>query len=364
MYKITKRADGRFESQVNCGYDEFGKRKRKTIYGKNKREVEKNVREFKNSLERGEVSALKPITFEQMGNMWFEKYTSDLAETTIQRYKSVFNKQLIPIHNCKINKIDTNTVQVLLNSIAAEGYSTTVKLSKVVMTKIFKRAVIAKYITSNPVRDAIMPKYEENTRRALTSNEMLAISKAEFSLKEKAYIYIGLYAGLRQGEILALTTKDIDLENEIISVNKTLTFSQNQAKIKDGTKTKNGIRNIPITEPLISVLKEYMRLIKNDGFLFIQKDGNVYSKTAKKNLWEQILKKINKHLPCGCETNITTHYLRHNYATDLYKAGVGVKEAQYLLGHSNIKTTLDIYTELDKQNIDTSPLKEFWKNRT
>ena len=68
-------------------------------------------------------------------------------------------------------------------------------------------------------------------------------------------------------------------------------------------------------------------------------------------------------MPDNTETDITSHYLRHNYATELYRAGIQVKEAQYLLGHSNLKTTLDIYTELDKENINILPLMEYWKDR-
>lgn len=361
---MTIRADGRFQAQIDYGYDEFGKRKRKTIYGKTKRELEKKVREFKNKIDNGELSTEKPITFKQMADMWIENYTSNLNPMTVKRYKSILNKQLVPLYNCKLNKITTNTIQSLLNSLAEQGYGATIKLTKSVLGIIFKKAVACNYISVNPVRESTLPKYETKKRRALTPIELQAINNAEeLTLTEKTYLYIGLYAGLRQGEILALAPSDIDFDRSVISVNKTLTYPVNQATIQFHTKTKSSMRNVPITEPLVTVLRNYINTNPNNDYLFLQKDNSPYSKTAKRNLWSQILKKINYHMPDNTETDITSHYLRHNYATELYRAGIQVKEAQYLLGHSNLKTTLDIYTELDKENINILPLMEYWKDR-
>ena len=65
-------------------------------------------------------------------------------------------------------------------------------------------------------------------------------------------------------------------------------------------------------------------------------------------------------MPENEQTNITTHFLRHNYATDLYYSGIGVKDAQYLLGHKDSVTTLNIYTELDKQKINLDLAEDYW----
>lgn len=361
---ITKRPDNRYQTQVDCGFDEFGKRKRKTIYGKTIKELERKVIEFKHSLVKGEVAEKQTITFKKMADIWLEHHTSHLSPQTLKRYKSVLSKQLVPIYNIKLNKITTRTVQALLNSLKTEGYSSTIKLSKVVINEVLKKAILYGYITNNPVRDAELPQYSKGKRRALTKMELQAINRtAEFTLKEKVYLYIGLYAGLRQGEILALSVDDIDLENGVIDVNKTLIYPANKAEIQYHTKTVSGMRRIPITEPLLSVLKEYVKTIPDNQYLFQRNSDMLFSKTAKANLWNQITKKINKHMPEGYETNITSHYLRHTYCTNLYYAGMTAKVAQYLLGHSNIQTTLNIYTDLSKEEIDITPLKNYLENK-
>ena len=169
-----------------------------------------------------------------------------------------------------------------------------------------------------------------------------------------------MYAGLRQGEILALSKDDIDIVNKTVSINKTMTYPNNNGIIQQHTKTAAGLRIVKIPHQLVEFLENYLNTI-DDRYLFITKSGKLYSKTAKKNLWEQILKKINLHMPENEKTNITTHFLRYNYATDLYYSGTDVKATQYLLGHKDLVTTLKIYTELDKQKINLDLAENYWK---
>lgn len=360
--KYKKRADGRYQTQIECGYDEFGKRKRRTIYGKTIQELKAKEIIARQEVEQNKVQFDNQMSFLQVAMLWLNLYTSNLSETTKIRYEAVIKNQLNPLANLKIQKITTGTVQILLNNLADKGYSSTVRLTKIVLHQIFKRAVLENIISNNPVSNVTLPTYSESQRRALTPAELKAIAETDnFSEKEKVYLYIGLYAGLRQGEILALTKQDIDFVNCKLTVSKTMIYPNNTGEIQFHTKTKAGKRVIPIREPLLSCLKTYIDS-RNQEYLFLTRQGKLYSKTAKKNLWEQILKKINQHMPVQEATNITSHYLRHNFATDLYYAGIDVKSAQYLMGHSDIVTTLKIYTELDKQKIDLSKLEEYWLN--
>ena len=359
--QISIRPDGYYQVQVDCGYDEFGKKRRKTIYAKDLKTLDEKVVDFKYKLKNGIITNKKPITFEQMANIWVEKHTVGLEETTLMRYKSVIKNQLSPLFPKKLNKISTGIIQELLNSLLKQGYTSNIKISKVVLFEIFKKAVAYGYITSNPVREVEMPKYEKGKGRALTREEIQAIkATTELTLKEKVYLYIGLYAGLRQGEILALSLNDINLVDNYISVTKTLTYPSNIPVLKNGTKTKKGVRIIRIGEPLISVLREYIDSIPDCEYLFQRKDGTLFTKTAKENLWKQIKKKINLHMPEGTKTNMTSHCLRHNYASDLCNLAYPVKQTQYLLGHANSQTTLDIYAEVREELIDISAAEEYW----
>ena len=189
--------------------------------------------------------------------------------------------------------------------------------------------------------------------------EKEAIIKIDtFCNKEKLFLYLGLYAGLRRGESLALTVQDINFETNEISINKTLQYTKNNPIVKNGTKTEAGIRIIPLVEPLRECLKNYCQYYHND-YLFMTKDKKLFTKTAYDNMWRQILKKLSEYL--NCDVNITSHYLRYTYATSLYYTGVDVKTSQYLLGHKDVKITLDLYTTLDRDNtIAANKLSEYF----
>ena len=361
MSKYTKRKDGRYQLNIECGHDDFGKRIRKTIYGTTIKELKEKEIEFRQKSNNDNFLKNNSITFKEMATIWYQDYTSDLSESTKLRYKSIIDNQLSSMMHFNLNKISTSTIQKLLNSLQTTGYSSTIKLTKIVINKIFNTAILCEYISQNPVTNTILPKFNNEKRRALTKTELDAIkSTTEFTIKERCYVYLGLYAGLRQGEILALSKDDIDIVNKTVSINKTMTYPNNNGIIQQHTKTAAGLRIVKIPHQLVEFLENYLNTI-DDRYLFITKSGKLYSKTAKKNLWEQILKKINLHMPENEKTNITTHFLRYNYATDLYYSGTDVKATQYLLGHKDLVTTLKIYTELDKQKINLDLAENYWK---
>ena len=201
-----------------------------------------------------------------------------------------------------------------------------------------------------------MPKKKKPEKRALSPGERVAIDKADFTPKQKAFVSIALWAGLRRGEILALNKSDIDFENRIIKVNKTLIFKkESPPEIKGPPKTDAGVRDIPVRQKLYDVLIEYVNLIDTDT-LFTMNNGDLVTLSSYTKFWQSILKAIDKAaeaegLPVDTQT-MTAYILRHTFATDLVYSGVDVKTAQRLLGHSSVQTTLNIYTHCQATNKD------------
>jgi integrase len=182
-----------------------------------------------------------------------------------------------------------------------------------------------------------------------------SIFKADLTERERAFIYLGKYAGLRRGEILALTKSDFDLKACTVSVNKTVVFKKNDGEIKHCPKSDAGFRTIPMPDVLYDFIKSYLKGI-NGLCLFSMQDGGICTKSSFRKLWDSILRKLN--IAAGGVGSIkpisglTPHILRHDYATNLYYTGVDIKTAQKLLGHNNIKMTLEIYTHLKQDNED------------
>ena len=203
-------------------------------------------------------------------------------------------------------------------------------------------------LLKNPTRGLKLPKKEHKEKRALTPDERTAIEKADFTPKQRAFVYLGLYAGLRRGEILALTAKDVDLERRIITVNKNLVIKNTHTELKNSPKTDAGFRDVPIRLPLYEVLAPYVQSLETP-LLFPMTNGGYTTASSYTKLWRGISKAIAASAEKNDLSNVDTstisaHILRHTCATDMFYSGIDLKNTQRILGHSRVETTLDIYT--------------------
>ena len=177
----------------------------------------------------------------------------------------------------------------------------------------------------------------------------------------KVVCYLGLYAGLRIGEILALKWADIDFDDKVIKIRRSLTsrlsFDNNGKTIKminvlGSTKTECSLRNVPIPNILYEVLLEWhnetmlLSKLKNKSkpiYVLSKQTPRTYTSVNKS--FRRFLKRtgFDKH-------NIHFHAMRHTYATMLLEKKVNPKIVQFLLGHRSVKTTLDIYNNVTCNN--------------
>ena len=116
------------------------------------------------------------------------------------------------------------------------------------MKQIVKQAMTEEYIYKDITIGITLPKKQKPQKRSLTDAEKELIAKADLSTKERTFIDILYYTGVRRGEALALTMQDIDLVNKRLKVNKNLVMKQTESEIKDSPKTAAGNRQIPIPD--------------------------------------------------------------------------------------------------------------------
>lgn len=154
-------------------------------------------------------------------------------------------------------------------------------------------------------------------------------------------VLIMLLCGLRVGEMIALTWEQINLKEGIISVCQSA-YNVNSNKLAIQNHTQNGKkRNVSIPPQLIDVLKRY-KCVSKSRFVTTKSRGNdMHSRGSWKRMWESYLETLG--------ITFTAHQLRHTYASMLYAAGVDVKTASELLGHSDIEITMKIYTHPTEQ---------------
>lgn len=322
----------------------------KTIYGRTIKEVETKEREYRNMIEQGIVTE-NNITVGEWSEMWLKTYKANVSHNTYQMYSNALQKHINPIlGDILLKNVKTIQIQQVINQLIEKGNSRSAEIVRLTVKGFMEQALIEGYIYKDVVAAVKAVKHKPKEKRTLTDIETTSIQKADLTAKQKAFLDIMLYTGLRRGEVLALTVDDVDLSDRMLTVNKSLYFEANSPNIKE-PKSKAGFRQVPIPDSLIDELREYISTLKNN-ILFTMTDGSYMTKSSFRKFWDSIIKTVKEKTDNPNEITFTPHIFRHTYATNLYYAGVDIKTAQYFLGHSSLSMTLEIYTHLDKQHIN------------
>lgn len=276
--------------------------------------------------------------FITVADAWAQEAFPNLAYRTLSCYTAPLKtaKRYFILDN--IEDITHLKIKSYMEYLVEENYSKkTIKNYRIVLSMIFKYAVVNDIIENNIVSDVSIPKGLKSTRRNPPTEKEIEMIKKSVNNDFGLFYYFLLYTGIRRGEALALTYEDIDWDNELIYINKTLFHKHNQPEIK-APKTESGIRYVPLLKPLKEVLDKNKK-----GIIFSNEDGEYLTGS-------QVETKIKWYRR---ETGITCspHQLRHEYATILHEADIVDKDAQELLGHAQISTTKDIYMHITPRRL-------------
>ena len=276
------------------------------------------------------------------------------ARTHIRDLETVkqIEKTCKDIVNLPIQKITVNHIRKVLPNLTIYSNNSIDKIYRLI-NKTFKIAVSDRIIPFNPMENESISKPKSDTPNksieALTLEEhkklIEVLEKQEH--KYKYIISLQLYTGMRIGEVLALSIKDIDYKNNTITISKTLTRDENDKTIMgDTTKTVNSRRTILMYDKVKSILKQAQKrqMTNINGLLFYDNEKNTYITPSEINSY---LKRLNKKE--NITSNLHTHMLRHTYATRCIESGMQAKALQKILGHKKIQTTLDTYTSVFKE---------------
>lgn len=319
------------------------------------KQIEKDLREGI-SYKAGGVTVLELV----------ERYISlktKVRPTTRAGYKTVINVlKTDPFGKEKISDIKTSDAKKWLIELQDGGRSySSIHSIRGVVRPAFAMAVEDDLIRKNPFnfelakvlindsvkRDALTPKQERDFLKFIKEDE-------HFS-----QFYDGMFilfkTGLRISELCGLTIRDIDLQERTINVHKQLQYTGGKKAYIEQTKTDAGTRVLPMSDEVYEAFKRVVSGRKKprveqmidgvSGFLFLDEKGKPMVAYHWEKKFQHSVEKYNKiykvELP-----KITPHVCRHTYCTNMAKSGISVKTLQYLMGHSDISVTMNVYTHL------------------
>ena len=273
---------------------------------------------------------------------WLEFNSAGKEVRTVEEYNSIINNHIIPaIGFKKIKDIKKYDVEQLLSDM--QNIPTTANKTLGYIKRILNDAIDNDIIIKNVANNVKPLKIVKNERKPLTIEEdkLLINSKHKYA----PFFILMRYTGMRKEEIIPLTVKDVDLKNKTISINKAVVLLHNQPIIKS---TKNNrIRTVPILDNIYNIVSDLIANSKN-GLLFAKEtDGKMLTDVAVRRHLESFLYNLN--IDSENPIHFTCHQLRHSYCTMLYYAGIKIKKAQALMGHSSASMVYEIYTHLDEQ---------------
>lgn len=282
-------------------------------------------------------------TYEEVFDEWLIIYKTKVKESTYHRNLATFNNHILKYFGDKYLKdITVSDCQEF-----AMKYIDYVKGKEMFnqAKRIMDYAIKMEYVEDNPFERVILPNYKKSKKEV----NFLSIDEVNTLLdyiKDDLYWYslfrLMIYTGIRRGEILALTWDDIDFKNKTLNIDKSLSIGLDYKVILSTTKTEKSKRKIIVDDKTLTSLKK-MKLQKQSDIVFTNTKGK-YRRLA--DISDK-LKLIIKHT--GIK-DIRVHDLRHTHASLLFASGANAKEVQDRLGHTDIKTTLNIYTHVTKDN--------------
>ncbi len=341
---ITKRKDGRYEAKYVKERDELGRIvKYGSVYAKSYCEVKRKREEKLKNLtsENKKLISDKNNLISVALKEWLDAKLA-LKDSSYTNYYSIINSKIIPFFaNKTINDINETLILKFIKKLQEENLGNKrIKDIGLVLKQFLK------YKNINIKFE--LPKVTKKKITTLNNNEIAiieSITKNSKDIKEFA-ILLDLFTGMRIGELCALKWQDIDFENKVIHISKTLIRVKNKDNasdkktkiIVDTPKTQSSIRDIPINENILSYLIKFKKsddtylLTENKTFITPKQYYLFYQNFLKSNS----LKKYNFHT------------LRHTFATRAILCGIDIKTLSEILGHSSVKTTLDLYVHIKK----------------
>lgn len=308
--------------------------KRKAFRGKTDREVWNKVKAYRDDLAAG-----KTETFEAVAHAWWNEIEPTLAPNSLRNYSPAYERAIEEFKGEDVASITAKEIEKYVNRFAKTHAKKTVITQRQIIRQILNKAQREGYIAYNPADAVLLPKNLPQKKRHAPSSDQIAKIKAGVSDDFGLFAFLIYYTGCRRGEAQGLMYEDIDLKNKRIRIQRSVYNTGPTPQIKL-PKTEAGIRSVPLLTALADALPN-----KKHGYIFSSDGGS-----SPLPGWKLEDLYVGYKMRTG--VTVSPHEIRHGYASALYESGVDYKTMQQLLGHAQLATTMDIYTEIFDNRLD------------
>ena len=350
--------------------------KRVALYGKTREELYDKVEEAKRQIAECTFRQDNPSVKEYC-EKWLLMQSAHIRTTTLTDYTSKVKNYIIkPLGHMYMADVTADDIKLAVLPAAKKSESVYRSVNMLIKC-IFNSAEESHIIRENPTRRlSAKGGVPQKGKEALTDEQAEQLLNAIKGLPPYVFVMLGLYAGLRREEILALKWDCVHLEGEApyLSVQRAWHTEHNRPVILTELKTKAARRDIPLPHCLTDCLKE-AKAVSTSEYVVANSEGGPLSYTQFKRVWQYIVTRSTKErsyvryvngekikhtvMPelgkaaphngrviYSLDFQVTPHQLRHTYITNLIYAHVDPKTVQYLAGHENSRITMDIYAKV------------------
>lgn len=337
-------------------YTNDGKKHRKQLTSKkSSADLEKKVYAFKKEVEaKVKADGAKQssgYTFGEYMVRWIVATKSGLSEHTKVNYKSLI-KHFDPIADVPLADVTLYDIQSIIN--ANINHPSACQRISTAFDGVIRFAVREHALPPSAVVDlcgaVTLPKRPKVQKRALYPHEKEALFAADLNEKERCFVSLLYFCGLRRSEALALTPSDFDFAKNTVFINKNLTLLSHGSQIRNQTKSENGFRVVPLPDASLEYIRPFVE--RSEGYIFLENGPISYRKADYFSSWRKILKEMQK-ADSEPINGLTAHIFRHNYVSELcYRVPeISTKMIARLIGDSE-KMVLEVYSHImaEKEN--------------
>lgn len=349
---IRKRSDGRWEGTYTTGFDpKTGKMQRRSVYGKTQKEVRQALAKVTSEIDEGKYVTPTKTTFSKWLDIWIADYTMNLKPATRAIYMQHIRVHLKPyVGDIVLTQLSTADIQqlysLLLNEL--ELSPKTVKNVHGVLHRALEQAKKIGYIRTNPADAAITPRVEKKQVEAMEPDDISVFLKAIQGTKYENPMFVAVFTGLRQGELLGLTWDCVDFKNGMLLINKQHNRAKGEKEFRFSALKNDKARTLTVADEVMDVLRKQKKQqemwAKEFGEAWDNSENLVFTNELGRYVHNVILYQNFKRIATKLgRPDLRFHDLRHTYAVNSLRAGDDIKTVQENLGHATAAFTLSTY---------------------